>query len=146
VGSNPTKEIIKLAGSDVEVLGFVENLEPILDSVKISIAPLRYGAGIKGKVGTALSYGLPVVGTSVAAEGMGLTHGENILIADLPSDIANEIHALYINQNQWEVLSKNGVKYAGQRWGIEAASKNLNNVLESLGLEVDRVQKGITLF
>ena len=82
VGSNPPATIHALASEDVVVTGFVEDLSSLLDQMRVSVAPLRYGAGIKGKIGTAMVVGLPVVATSLAAEGMSLTIGENILVAD----------------------------------------------------------------
>ena len=71
-----------LQSDDVVITGYVKDLDPLLDQMRISVAPLRYGAGIKGKIGTAMAAGLPIVATSLAAEGMSLTNEENILIAD----------------------------------------------------------------
>ncbi len=82
VGSKPPAEIQALASEDVIITGFVEDLNPLLDKMRVSVAPLRYGAGIKGKIGSAMAVGLPVVATPLAAEGMSLTDGENILVAE----------------------------------------------------------------
>ena len=59
------------ASEDVIITGFVENLNPLLDKMRISVAPLRFGAGIKGKIASAMAVGLPVVATEFAAEGGG---------------------------------------------------------------------------
>ena len=73
VGSNVPDELLELGREPgVDVLGYVEHLSPILIRCRLSVAPLRFGGGIKGKVGTSLSHGLPCVATPVAAEGMGL--------------------------------------------------------------------------
>jgi len=71
VGSKPPSEIQALACEDVIITGFVEDLNPLLDKMRLSVAPLRYGAGIKGKIASAMAVGLPVVATEFAAEGGG---------------------------------------------------------------------------
>ena len=62
--------------------GFVPDVTPFFTGCRASIAPLRYGAGVKGKVNLAMSYGLPVVATTPAVEGMHLVPGEDVLVAD----------------------------------------------------------------
>jgi glycosyltransferase involved in cell wall biosynthesis len=66
----------------VEIIGFAPDLKPYLDRARVCIAPLRYGAGFKGKIATALSHGVPVVRTTIGAEGMRLEHGTNVLIGN----------------------------------------------------------------
>jgi O-antigen biosynthesis protein len=75
----------------VEVTGYVPETAPYLRAAWVSIAPLRFGAGMKGKVGEAMSFGLPVVTTSVGAEGFGLTPGEHALVADDPDEFAQAV-------------------------------------------------------
>ena len=60
-----TQEILALATDDVVVVGYVEDLSHYLDRCRMSVVPLRYGAGMKGKIGTSMSYGVPCVATSV---------------------------------------------------------------------------------
>ena len=71
------------------------------------IAPLRYGAGVKGKVGQAFEYYLPVVTTSIGAEGMFLENDINAIIVDNATDFANKIIEVYNQSEIWEKLSKN---------------------------------------
>src|SRR5581483_10434832 len=75
VGNAPPEEIVRLASQHVEVVGYVPDTKPYLQKSVISVAPLRFGGGMKGKVGEAMSYGLGVVTTSFGAEGFGLTAG-----------------------------------------------------------------------
>lgn len=133
VGSKPPEDIKRLASEDVVISGFVEDLNSLLDTMRISVAPLRYGAGIKGKIGTAMAAGLPVVATSLAAEGMSLTDGENILIADGAEAFASTITSLYKDEILWNRLSAAGSKFADQTWGAEAAWEILAGVLNDLG-------------
>ena len=88
IGSKPPKEILDLAGEDVIVTGYLPDISSYFHDCRLSVAPLRYGAGLKGKVVTSLSYGLPCVASSVAVEGSGLKPGEDILVADKPEEFA----------------------------------------------------------
>ncbi len=137
VGSKCPAEIADFAAEDVVIRGFVEDLNPLLDQMRISVAPLRYGAGIKGKIGTAMAAGLPVVATSLAIEGMGLIGGEHIFVADEPDDFAASIVKLYQQEVEWNRISSNGLRFADQAWGIEAAWQRLAAIMEQLDLPID---------
>lgn len=82
VGEGPPAEVLSLQSHDVNILGHVPDLEPLLRSATVSVAPLRFGGGLKGKVGEAMAYGLPVVTTPVGVQGMELTNGREIMIAE----------------------------------------------------------------
>ena len=86
----------------------VPDLSPLLASVRIGIAPLRFGAGVKGKVSQCLALGLPVVVTPCAAEGMHLVHDANALIAEDASAFAAAIIRLHDDRALWDTLSRNG--------------------------------------
>ena len=101
------KEINSITHKNIEFLGFVENVEPYFLNSKLMIAPLRYGAGVKGKVGQAFEYYLPVVTTSIGAEGMFLENELNVMIADNAVDFANKIIEVYTQNEIWDKLSKN---------------------------------------
>ena len=68
VGSSVTPEILALAGDGIEVLGFVEDLDSLMAACRLTVAPLRFGAGLKGKVSSSLLSGVPVVASSIAVE------------------------------------------------------------------------------
>ncbi len=110
-GTDPPPEVLALSAPDVIVTGFVPDLTPLLDGSLVSVAPLRYGAGVKGKIAEAMSAGLPVVTTTVGNEGMDLTDGEHALIADAPADLATAITRLHHDARTWERLAANG-----RRW------------------------------
>ena len=88
----------------------VPDLAPLLGAVRIGIAPLRFGAGVKGKVSQCLALGLPVVVTPCAAEGMHLEHGVDALIAGDAQSFAAEIIRLHDDRLLWDTLSRNGRK------------------------------------
>jgi glycosyltransferase involved in cell wall biosynthesis len=108
VGSKMPDGLRKLEGHGIEILGFVQDIEPLLARSRISIAPLRYGAGVKGKVNQAMSHGLPVVATPMAVEGMNLLHGTHVLVGDTPETFAAHILQLDSNSALWERLAARG--------------------------------------
>ena len=106
IGSNPPPELLKLKSDGIEILGYVEDIDPVLARTRIMVAPLRYGAGVKGKVNTAMSHGLPVVATTIAVEGMGMCHDVDVLIGDTPEAIASEIVQLYRSEVLWTRIAE----------------------------------------
>lgn len=146
VGSNPPANILALSAEDIVLLGFVEQLEPLLDKMRVSVAPLRYGAGIKGKIGTAMAVGLPVVATSLAAEGMSLTDGENILVADGTEAFVDAITRIYQDEALWTHISQRGLTFADKAWGAEAAWGTLAGILADLGIGARRGGYPLSLY
>lgn len=90
--------------------GYVPNVETHFFSNKLMVAPLRYGAGVKGKIGQAFEYFLPVVTTSIGAEGMQLINNEGALINDDSIGFANSIIKLYSDKEIWLKLQSNSAK------------------------------------
>jgi O-antigen biosynthesis protein len=108
VGSLMPDRIKAINGPGINNLGYVAKVESLIARARISVAPLRYGAGVKGKVNQAMAHGLPVVATSVAAEGMGLRPGIDLLVADEPIAFANAIVRLHGDEVLWQSLAENG--------------------------------------
>src|SRR5690606_8181084 len=121
IGSNMPESVRSLASSQIEMLGFIENIEPHLQLARVSIAPLRYGAGVKGKVNEAMNYGIPVVATACAVEGMHLQAGMEVMVAENAHEFAEAIAEVYRNQELWQTLSRAGVENV-QRYFSPAAS------------------------
>lgn len=90
--------------------GFVEDIEPFYLNTKYMIAPLRYGAGVKGKIGQAFEYYLPVITNKIGAEGMNLQDGINILDANTTEKFAEQILRLYNDEVLWKKLQDNSEK------------------------------------
>lgn len=146
VGSRPPADMQALASEDVIITGFVENLSPLLEKMRVSVAPLRYGAGIKGKIGTAMAVGLPVVATSLAAEGMSLIDGEHILIADGTEVFADAVIKMYRGSTLWNRISQNSLAFAAKAWGAEAAWETLATILADLTIGVERSVYPLSLY
>lgn len=133
VGSNPTPDVKALAEIEgVIAHGFVQDLGPILDGIKVAVAPIRFGAGIKGKIGQYLSYGVPTVATSIAVEGMELRDGHNILVADTPARFADAIVHVYTDAVLWEHLSGAGLTAVRDNFSSDASVRRVAAVVKSL--------------
>lgn len=129
-GSNPGDEVLALAREPgVEVLGFVEDLAPLYHSRRVFVAPLRYGAGMKGKVGQSLAYGLPVVATSIGAEGMNLESGIHLLVADDEESFAAHIMTLLRDNELWSTLSAAGREHIRSRYSVDVVRDHLGVIL-----------------
>lgn len=132
VGSDATPEISALESSDVEVVGYVPDTKPYLASSDISVAPLRYGGGMKGKIGEAMAHGLPVVTTSVGAEGFGFRVGEEVLVGDTPRAFADAVHSLWTDEVLYARIRQNGWNFINERFTPETVGPTVSGVLERL--------------
>jgi glycosyltransferase involved in cell wall biosynthesis len=98
---------------------------------RISIAPLRFGAGLKGKVGESLAAGVPVVGTTIAAEGFARPE-RGMLIADTAADFAGAMMRLEADDALWAALSAGGRKLVSETLGLGACEAALERILAGL--------------
>lgn len=129
VGSNPSPDVLELADDTVEIHGWMADLVPLHQRCRLSVAPLRYGAGVKGKVGESMAAGLPTVCTPVAVEGMGLVDGEHVLVAADARGFADQVVALLDDDALWCTLSEAGANAITQRFGPDVASAALQDLL-----------------
>lgn len=132
VGSNPTKDVMALACEQIEVTGFVPATTPYLHASAVSVAPLRYGAGMKGKIGEAMAHGLPVVTTSVGAQGMGLVHGKNVMIADAPDDFARSVLKLLNDKELYSTIKQNALSHIENNYTPAQVTESLKKLLRDL--------------
>ncbi|MGA9422843.1 MAG: glycosyltransferase, partial [Rhodanobacteraceae bacterium] len=128
IGSRVTAAIEALNSESVRIHGYVEDIAPYMDGCRVALAPLRYGAGVKGKVNLAMSYGLPVVATSSAVEGMHAHAGKDVLVADDPGEFAACIVRLYNDEVLWQRLSSNGLDNVRQHFSFDAAQAVVDRV------------------
>lgn len=136
VGSRVTPDVEALGGQGVSVVGWVPNLDAIYQRARLFVAPLRYGAGMKGKVGEACAYGLPVVTTPVGVEGMGLVEGEDVLVAEDAEAFATAVVDAYRDAEMWGRLAANGRRAVGERLSPARVRADLAQSLKSVGLAV----------
>ena len=99
------------------------------------VAPIRYGAEVKGKVNQSMSFGVPTVVTSVAAEGMYLVHEQNAMIADDPASFANAVVRLWTSRELWQRVSQSGSREPPEKhFSVEAAAQPIDELLLWAGL------------
>lgn len=134
VGSNPSAEIKAYQSQHVRVMGYVPDIDPLLHSARVFVAPLRFGAGVNGKIGEALSYGLPVVTTSIGAEGLGLVQAEHAMIADDPQEFAERVLEIYHNKDAWQRLSDCGYRHIQNNFTPQVIGERIEASLRSLGV------------
>lgn len=133
IGANPPESILALTkNSSIEVLGFVKDLKPLFDNIRLSIAPLRYGAGIKGKIGTSLCYGVPCIATPIAVEGMSLCDGENVLVGETPEEFANALCLAYLDKQVWQRISEKSHQFAMENYSVEVIRERVKNMFQGI--------------
>src|SRR5262249_34206135 len=131
-GSKTPPEIVALASDRIEVRGQVADLAPLFDACRLSVAPVRFGAGIKGKIVSSLSYGVPGVASSIAAEGMSLHYNDEVLVADTPDAMATEILRLYRDPVLWQKLSSNGYHAFEDHFSQDAVAGRIVGLFDNL--------------
>ncbi|WP_306673734.1 glycosyltransferase, partial [Tahibacter caeni] len=130
IGQPVPESLREFAADDFVLHGFVADLEPYMDGCRVSVAPLRYGAGVKGKVNMAMSYGLPVVATPAAVEGMHIETGSDVLVAADAEAFAAAVVRLYGDAPLWAALSANGLANVERHFSFDAAKKSLARILD----------------
>ena len=133
VGGDAPADVAALGGRPgVRFHGHVPDLQPLLASARISVAPLRYGAGVKGKVNQALAHGLPVVATTCAVEGMFLLDGRDVLVADDADAFAAAVLRLHEDAALWEQLALGGQENTRRHFSSDAVRETLRTLLAAL--------------
>ena len=133
LGSNLKDEVKELASDKVIVTGYVPEVEPYFQKSRIFVAPLRFGAGMKGKIGQSLSLGLPTITKKIGAEGMGLIDHQDVLIADTDEEFAQAVIELYDNRELWQKLADNSLETI-KRYQPATVQTNLQALLSNLGI------------
>ena len=126
------KETMREQG--INAVGYIDHLEDLYTKHRIFIAPLLSGAGIKGKVINALSYGIPTILTPMAAEGIGLRHGYDCMISRTPQEWAESINKLYHDEALWQSISRASRKYAEQQFSVSEGRRLMREIFESIEL------------
>jgi GT2 family glycosyltransferase len=119
VGAHPPTHFARLAGPQVDITGYVPDVSPYFEMCRVFVAPLRYGAGVKGKVAAAFAHGAPSVLTPVAAEGMDLTAGREAAIAEDPQAFADAVCRLFEDRALWTTMRQAATRYAEDVFSIE---------------------------
>lgn len=133
VGSHAPQSLRDLEGDGVVFTGFVEDLNSFLDQRIATVATLTYGAGIKGKIGSSFAAGVPCICNGMAAEGMELLDGEEVMIADEPEAIAEAIARVCTDRDLWQTLSSNGQAFVERNYSPEVTARSILDALARVG-------------
>ena len=121
IGADMPEALRNRAADGIEPLGHVPDLQPHMDACRLSIAPLRFGAGVKGKINASHAAGLPVVATSLAVEGMHLEPGRDVLVADSAAAFAEAVVRLHEDEALWRRLADGGRENVARHFSAQAA-------------------------
>ena len=144
VGADPPPEVQALGSPLTEVTGWVEDLDPLLQSSRAMVAPLRFGAGMKGKVTQSLAAGLPVVTTPVGAEGLLASDDQTFLVGQEPADIAEHVIRLYRDDALWTQLSAAGRELVVKTCSPAIMRRQLRDLVASSAPDTARVSSART--
>ena len=129
IGGDLVPEVAALGTHEgVVVHGYVPDITPYMDGCRIALAPLRYGAGVKGKVNLSMAHGQPVVATPAAVEGMHLRDGHDVLVASDAEGFAAAVVRLYRDATLWMELSINGHDNIERHFSPDAARETVRAV------------------
>ena len=128
VGSDPPTEVLDRASANVKVHGHVDDLVSHYGRVRLAVAPLRFGAGVKGKVTQALAVGVPLIGTQMAVEGAGIEPNQHALVADDAEGFATAVLQVLSDDDLWQRLRKNGLSLTKALYSPWAARPTIEAV------------------
>jgi GT2 family glycosyltransferase len=130
IGGDVPQDIQACASVDgVVVHGHVPDIAPYMDGCRVAVAPLRYGAGVKGKINLSMAHGQPVVATGCAVEGMHLVDGRDVLVADEANAFADAVVRLYGDEGLWRTLSGNGLDNVAAHFSMDSARATVRRLL-----------------
>jgi glycosyltransferase involved in cell wall biosynthesis len=136
VGADAPAEVLALANDadGIVVRGHVADLEAELATCRLTVAPLRFGAGTKGKIVSSLVAGVPCVASPIAAEGMELLDGVHLRVAATDDAFADAVVALHEDAAAWTAMSEAGLAVARGQFTVDAARLRIRAMLDELGL------------
>ena len=132
VGQSPSAKIRALSGADVIVTGFVEDIKQYYLNSAVAVSPIRFGAGTLNKILEPLALGVPVVATSMGIEGLDLTIGKDILVADRPHAFARHVVRVMKEPAYRDSLGKEGMAIVRRRYNWDAIVKSLENIYREM--------------
>lgn len=133
VGRSPVPRVRALAdGRAVKLFSDVPEVRPYYERSAISVVPLRAGGGTRLKILESMALGIPVVSTSIGCEGLDVTHGEDILIADSPEEFANSVCGLLRDAGLRGRIAQNGRKLVENKYDWDIIVERLLDVYREL--------------
>jgi len=132
VGDDPPPEVRALATDRVQVTGHLPSLEAVFGRVRMTVSPMRFGSGVKGKIITSLGAGVPVVTTSIGNEGLDLKDGVEALLGETAEQLAAQVVRLFQEPGLADSLAAAGRRFLQDRFSVE---RTRDTLLEALDLK-----------
>jgi glycosyltransferase involved in cell wall biosynthesis len=134
VGSNPPPHVCQLAQMDanIKVTGFVDDLVPFYARASVFVAPLLVGGGVVTKILDAMAMFKPVVTTSIANEGIGALSGRDLVIADEPSEFAEQVVRLLRDPTRRQLMGQNGKNYVEENFSWSGIINRLERIYDEM--------------
>jgi glycosyltransferase involved in cell wall biosynthesis len=134
IGKQPSKGIVEFSARHpgFKCLGFIDDVRPHIDEAAVYIVPLRVGGGTRLKILDAMAMGKAIVSTSIGCEGIDVTDGENIIIANTPTEIAQAVVRLFEDREERARLGKNARETAERLYSWEKIYPKLEAVYQQL--------------
>jgi O-antigen biosynthesis protein len=135
VGAKPSENIKAMANDRIIVTGRIEDLEPVFAQSRAMVVPLRYGAGVKGKIYTALAYGIPIIATGIGAEGIvGLKPDEHVLLAETADEFVEAINKVFVDDKLFDQMCAAGPRFIKEYATLEAGKRAMLEALDDLNV------------
>jgi glycosyltransferase involved in cell wall biosynthesis len=122
IGSDMPEKMYQMSQPGLEIVGPVEDLGEVFDTVRLTVAPLRFGAGLKGKVVESLAAGVPCIGTSIAYEGIDVPPTLAGCVVEHAGALPSAIQRLYRDQTAYAAAAAAGQRYASEHYGEATAN------------------------
>jgi len=134
IGSNPPQKIIDLCKDvqNVEFLGYVKNIDPYLDKCRLLLAPLRYGAGVKGKITQSMAHGLVTITTKIGSEGISNKNNEVLMIAKNNEEFIEKAVFTYNDKEIWTKISQNAKEHVEEFFSPENVKEAFTQMIFKL--------------
>ncbi len=132
VGRDPSSDVLRLDGNGVHVTGRVEDIIPFYQKTFICVVPLRAGGGTRLKILEAMALGRPVVSTSIGCEGLEVSNGKNLLVADTPKRFADETIRLFTDRPLYESITIEGRKLVESTYSWDQIAEKLMQVYSDM--------------
>jgi len=132
VGRCPSQEVRALAGPRIHVTGRVDDIRPYMRKAPVYVVPLLSGSGTRIKIFEAMAMGKAVVSTTLGAEGLPVTHGRNILIADHPHEFADSVVRLLRDRALTARLGDAARELVEKQFSWRAVGSQFDAILQDL--------------
>lgn len=129
VGKNPPEILKRKKNALIEITGFVEDVRPYIHQSDIYVVPLRMGGGTRLKILQAMAMKIPIVSTTIGAEGLDAEDGVHLLLRDKPEDFANAVTELIENPTLRERLAENAYEFVREEYDWQVIGGRIDAAL-----------------